>query len=144
MPDGRPDPRKWVVEIRIESDGQGPKNPGSIIPGNLRVTTNDQITWFVSQRVEPKFPAPVPSEKFTVEAIRRDDVRIFLTFKQSSPFKERFKVQGEKQFTATVNTEVPAGKEVICHYGVVVEDKTRKVILQDTHCPEIIIQSSSG
>ncbi|HKC59546.1 MAG TPA: hypothetical protein VKB92_05620 [Myxococcales bacterium] len=144
MPDGRRPPTKWVVEIRIESDGQGAKNPGSIIPGNLRVRTNDEITWFVSQRVDPKFPTPVPPEKFTVEAVRRDDVRIFLTFKQNSPFKEKFKFEGEKQITDTVKTVVPQGKELICHYGVVVMDKDKKVILQDTHCPEIIIQSASG
>jgi hypothetical protein len=141
MPDGRPAPRKWVVEIRIEKDGQGAKNPGSFIPGNLRVMTGDEITWFVSQRLKPEFPTPVPPETFSVEARRRDDVHISLAFRQKSPFAERFKVASERQITDTVKTVAPKGQEVLCHYAVVVTDKEKKVILEDTKCPEIIIQS---
>jgi hypothetical protein len=69
-------------------------------------------------------------------------VTIILTFKDGkTPFDKDLALEGKGQISREVQTALSPGlKEPICHYGVVVRDKDKKVILQDTHCPEIIIE----
>jgi hypothetical protein len=148
MPDGRPDPAHWVIEIRIEKrEEDGRKNPGSAIPGNLRVRNGDDITWFVSERVPPALRSSPPEEDpFPVTARRLRNVTLILTLKKSpnpNPFGEKgapLVSPKDGQITRRVAIQPPPpGKELLYHYGVEVRED-EKVILQDVHCPEIIIQ----
>ncbi len=145
MPDGRRDPENWVIEIRIEKRGTvGEKNPGSVIPGNLRAREHDEIVWFVSERTSPLFSVPPKEEKFSVAARRLRNVTLILTFKEGrNPFGEKhapFVSQKDGQIAEKVTIGPPDGQdEQIHHYGVEVRENG-KTILKDVHCPEIIIQ----
>ncbi len=145
MPDGRPDAK--VVEIRIERrESRGEKNPGSIIPGNLRAKKGDEIIWFVSERLEPPLPSSPPKEGVPpVKAKRLLDVNIILTFRPATPFDKNVQIQDRGQIARTVQVAPPDGlEEQVYHYGVVVRDRGNNVIFYEAHCPEIIIQSASG
>ena len=145
MPDGKRTTK--VVEIRIEERGKdGEKNPGSVIPGNLRVSQGERIIWFASQRIPPELPSAPPSGSYDEKATRLTNATIILSFKTTdgTPFKDEKGVRVDRlQGRDTIAVTVPAGatkggKETIYHYGVEVLEG-EKVIFRDLHCPEIII-----
>ena len=146
MPDGRPDPKRRVIEIRIEKrEADQSKNPGSVIPGNQRAKKDDEIIWFVSERDrETPPPSSPPTGQFRVLANRLRNVTLILTFKKArTPFGEKavpFVSEKDGQIVETVRVGPPGGQaEEVHHYGVEVKENG-KTIFKDVDCPEIIIQ----